>query len=252
MQSLLYKKSPNDNIVTTADGSNTLFSTKYNQNFHSEKDGAINESLYKHIIPALTHHKEKTSLKILDICFGLGYNTFLTILENQKSDTPKKLEIISPELDATLVNNLKDFKYPDEFKKINHIIDEISTNHHYEDESVKIMVFIKNARELIKNLSDIDIVYQDAFSSDSNKELWSVEYFRDIKNAMNLDGILTTYSVATPVRLSLYENDFYVYENRSEFCRRATCAFLEPQQLPNFVDMELKKSRNKEAKAIYD
>ena len=241
-----------NNIVATADGSNTLFSQQYKQNFHSQKDGAIRESLYKHIVPALTHHKEKTCLKILDICFGLGYNTFLTILENQKLSNPKKLEIVSPELDAELINKLKYFKYPDEFKKISHIIDEISTNYSYEDELTKVTVFIKNARELIKNISDVDIVYQDAFSSDTNKELWSVEYFRDIKNAMNLDGILTTYSVATPVRLSLHENDFYIYENRSEFCRRATLAFLEPQQLRNFVDMELKKSRNKEAKAIYD
>ena len=37
-------------IVETSDGSNTLFSTKYNQAYHSIKDGAIQESLQKHIL----------------------------------------------------------------------------------------------------------------------------------------------------------------------------------------------------------
>jgi tRNA U34 5-methylaminomethyl-2-thiouridine-forming methyltransferase MnmC len=239
-------------IVATADGSNTLYSQKYNQNFHSCKDGATNESLYKHIIPALTHHKNKDNLRILDICFGLGYNTFLTILQNKKSPVPKKIEIISPELDGKLVGSLKDFSYPDEFQSIKNIIAEVSENKFYEDNFLKITVLIEEAREVVKSVKNIDIVYQDAFSSDTNRELWSVEYFHDIKKAMNLDGILTTYSVATPVRLSLFENDFFIYENKSEFCRRGTLAFLKPQSIDNFVDMQLKKTRNPDAKPIFD
>jgi tRNA U34 5-methylaminomethyl-2-thiouridine-forming methyltransferase MnmC len=71
------------NEIETGDGSNTLFSKEYNEHYHSTKDGAINESLYKHIIPAITHHKDKKSLKILDICFGLGYNTLATLHYNK-------------------------------------------------------------------------------------------------------------------------------------------------------------------------
>ena len=239
-------------IVATADGSNTLYSTKYSQNFHSCKDGAINESLYKHIIPALNHHKNKENLRILDICFGLGYNTFLTILQNKKSTSPKKIEIISPELDGNLIRSLKDFAYPSEFEPIKDIICEVSQNGFYEDDLLKITVFIQDARDVVRNVKNIDIVYQDAFSSDTNRELWSVEFFHDIKQAMNSDAILTTYSVATPVRLSLFENDFFIYENKSEFCRRGTLAFLKPQSIDNFVDMQLKKTRNPDAKPIYD
>ncbi|MFW2582201.1 hypothetical protein ACN5OZ_11490, partial [Aliarcobacter butzleri] len=70
----------NQNIlVTTLDGSNTLFSTKYNQHFHNTEDGAINEALSKHIIPTFFYHQNKKELNILDICFGIGYNTFSTI-----------------------------------------------------------------------------------------------------------------------------------------------------------------------------
>ena len=68
-----------NSIVPTKDGSNTLFSKLYNQHYHNPDDGAINEALSKHIIPAFTFHKQKKELNILDICFGIGYNTFSTI-----------------------------------------------------------------------------------------------------------------------------------------------------------------------------
>ena len=68
-----------NSIVATKDGSNTLFSKLYNQHYHNPDDGAINEALSKHIIPAFTFHKDKRELNILDICFGIGYNTFSTI-----------------------------------------------------------------------------------------------------------------------------------------------------------------------------
>lgn len=50
-----------NSIVATKDGSNTLFSARYNQHYHNPDDGAIQESLTKHIIPTLEFHKEKKS-----------------------------------------------------------------------------------------------------------------------------------------------------------------------------------------------
>ena len=68
-------------LILTEDGSYTLYSKKYEQHFHSVKAGAVNESLSKHVIPALNFSKNDNSkeLNILDICFGIGYNTFSTI-----------------------------------------------------------------------------------------------------------------------------------------------------------------------------
>ena len=64
--------------VTTNDGTLTLKSEKYNECYHSS-EGAVTETLYKHIYPAFSV-VDKDEIKILDICFGLGYNTFLSIL----------------------------------------------------------------------------------------------------------------------------------------------------------------------------
>ncbi|RXJ68000.1 hypothetical protein CRV08_09330 [Halarcobacter ebronensis] len=240
-------------FIKTIDGSNTLFSTKYNQHFHDLKTGAIQEALTKHIIPSFEYHKNKKNLKILDICFGIGYNTLSTLYYLQKNNLDIKLEIYSPEFDLELINSLKEFVYPEEFKGLESIIKELLENKRYETETLKIELFIGDAREYIKTLKEIDIVYQDAFSSEVNSELWSVEYFKDIFEATKDDCIVTTYSIATNVRLSLYEAGFEIYEINPKGNRKQTFALKQKKESKaKYIDMELKKQRNKEAKAIYD
>ena len=241
-------------LVKTQDNSNTLFSTKYNQHFHDVDTGAIKESLIKHVIPALDFHKEKKHLKILDICFGLGYNTFATINYVLENNLDISLEIYSPELDLELINSLKEFEYPKEFEKIKNIIDTTLSNHFYEDKKIKIELFIGDAREYVKSLNNLDIVYQDAFSSEVNSELWTVEYFKDIFNSTNKTAIVTTYSIASNVRLSLYKAGFEIYQIRPHK-KKQTFAIKEKKDLNSeckYIDMVLKKQRNKELEALYD
>ena len=243
-----------NSIVATKDGSNTLFSKLYNQHYHNPDDGAINEALSKHIIPAFTFHKDKKELFILDICFGIGYNTFSTIYYVIKNNIDVKLNIFSPELDGNLVKSLETFEFPKEFENIKHIIKSVAQTGKYEDKKIKIEVFIGDARDYIRNLekNSFDIVYQDAFSSDVNFELWTKEYFDDIYKLCNDTCIMSSYAIATPIRLSMYEAGFFIYENRP-VKRKITLAFKQKQDLiEKYVDMELKKQRNKEAVALHD
>lgn len=242
-----------DNFVKTIDNSNTLFSEKYNQYFHDLKTGAINESLQKHVIPAINYHKNKKTLKILDICFGLGYNTLSTINYIIENSLDINLKIYSPELDLDLIKSLEKFNYPNKFIDIIHIIKNLSKEFKYKDEKIEIELFIGDAREYIKKLDSIDIVYQDAFSSEVNRELWSVEYFKDIYKITSKDSIITTYSISTPVRLSLFEAGFKIYEINPTGNRKQTIALKNLLDIDaKYIDMELKKQRNKEAQAIYD
>ena len=238
--------------VITKDGSATLFSSKYNQHFHDLDTGAIEESLTKHVLPALDFHKDKTELNILDICFGIGYNTFSTIYYLLKNKANIKLNVYSPELDFELIKSLYNFDFPKEFDDIKHIIKEIALTQNYQDEQFDIKVHIGDARQYIKNLKNIDIVYQDAFSSEVNCELWTVEYFKDIYQACNENAVVTTYSVSTPVRLSMNEAGFEIYEIRP-VKKKQTLGFKQKQNIEaKYIDMELKKQRNTEARAIYD
>ncbi len=236
----------------TQDGTTTLYSKEFDECYHSTKDGALQESLQKHILPAFSLCQNKKQLTILDICYGLGYNTLTTLYYHRKNRLKSKLHIISPELDKALVQSLKEFEYPEEFSDLQDIINSLSQNFYYEDENYKIEILIGDAREQICNISTpIDIVYQDAFSPKKNPALWSKEYFTDIKSVASKDIIVTTYSSATPVRMSLYENGFLLYAPPKSSVRSGTIASLKELPL-EVIDMELKKQRNPNAKAIYD
>lgn len=239
-------------MVTTIDGSNTLFSKEYNQHYHNVDDGAINEALSKHVIPALEFHKAKSHLRILDICFGLGYNTFCTLFYILEQNLTHTVEIFTPELDPDLIESLKTFNYPKEFDILQPIIQELLASKSYKSDRFCINLHIADARDYVKGLNNIDIVYQDAFSSEVNKELWTVEYFTDIFNACSNESILTTYSIATPVRLSLYKAGFFIYEYVPTK-RKITLAFNnKASSMGKYIDMELKQQRNKEAKPLLD
>ncbi len=164
--------------------------------------------------------------------------------------------IYSPELDGELLKNLSNFKYPKEFQSILDIIQTLSRNLYYKDGKIEIEIFRGDAREYLQNLSKknifFDIVYQDPFSSEVNKSLWTVEYFKDIYCLLNNDAIVTTYSIATPVRLGMYESGLNIYEIISGDKRKSTIALKEKIDKYKYIDMELKKQRNVDAKSLRD
>ena len=251
----MYNKKLRDQkkIVLCEDGTNTLYSKEFNEPYHSTKDGALHESLEKHVKPALALTKNKTQLTILDICFGLGYNTFATLYYIKKHKLSIKVHILSPEFDEGLVRSLATFDYPKEFESIKPIIQAISQNLFYEDEQFKIEILLGDARKSIPQIKEkIDIVYQDAFSPAHNPLLWTTEYFKDIKAICKEDALLTTYSTAAAVRLGLYENNFLIFVHRAQMMRYSTVASLKMLEDVEYINMELKKQRNAEARSMKD
>jgi len=255
MEFLVYNETirPQKELVLCEDGTNTLYSKEFDEPYHSTKDGALHESLEKHVKPAFTIKKEKQQLTILDICFGLGYNTLATLYYIKKQKFSTKVHILSPEFDEGLIRSLKDFDYPSEFNEIKHIIDAVSNDLFYEDEQFKIEILPGDARKSIPKIKEkIDIVYQDAFSPAHNPLLWTTEYFKDIRAICKEDAILTTYSTAAAIRLGVYENDFLVFIHRAEMMRYSTVASLKMLDELEYIDMELKKERNPTARSMKD
>ncbi len=251
----IYNKTlrPEKKVILCEDGSKTLFSKEFNEPYHSTKDGALHESLEKHVKPALNLQKNKCSLTILDICFGLGYNTFATIYYIKKHNLSTKVHILSPEFDEGLVASLSSFDYPPEFDSIKDIINTVSQNNYYEDEQFKIEVLLGDARQTVPQIKEkVDVIYQDAFSPTHNPLLWTREFFADIAKISKPDTILTTYSTAASVRLGLYENGFLIFVYYPEMARYSTIA--SPLMLENleYIDMELKKVRNPTAQSFRD
>ena len=81
----------------TDDGSIGLFSGDYDDIFHS-RYGALTEAYEKFILPInLEKYLNKAELNVLDICYGIGYNTkaFLNHLINEIIKTKGNVSIYS-------------------------------------------------------------------------------------------------------------------------------------------------------------
>lgn len=239
-------------LTLSEDGSYTAYSKEYDEHYHSTRDGALFESMQKHVIPAFSVI-QKDEVNILDICYGLGFNTLATLLYVEENFPEKKINIYSPELDGDLIKSLIHFTYPKEFEKYTEIIIALSEDGVYENDKLYIELFVGDAREYIKRFTNkFDIVYQDAFSPSTNPILWTKEYFSDIKNAMQDEGVLTTYSIALKIRLALHQNGFNLYLNEGAEYRVATVASC--QKLENYtkVDMEHKIFCNPKVEPLLD
>jgi tRNA U34 5-methylaminomethyl-2-thiouridine-forming methyltransferase MnmC len=243
-----------EKLVKTEDGSYTCHSEMFDECYHSTRDGALQESLKKHIEPAFSLiNSSKSHLRILDICFGLGYNTLTTLYYVKQNQLPYKLHIVSPEFDEALVRSLVDFPYPEPLQPFQSVITAIAQQGWYEDERVRIDVIFGDARHFLRTTDLMfDIVYQDAFSPKKNPLLWTQEYFADLADHLNSDAIVTTYSSATPVRMGMVANNLFVYEPPKAGVRSGTIASPSSELPLTPIDMALKKQRNPHAASLYD
>lgn len=239
--------------VMTGDGSQTLYSAEFDETYHSDRDGALYETLQKHVLSAFRLKGEQEKLMILDICFGLGYNTLATLYYIQKKKLATKIHIISPEIDRGLVESLASFVYPREFAALLPIIEALSRDLFYEDAQFRIEILIGDARQLLPQIKEkFDIVYQDAFSPAHNPMLWTREYFAQIRSMIKEDGVLTTYSIAADVRMGLHENGFNLFMLSGENIRSWMVASPWMWEGLDFIDMQLKIKRNPHAKSLRD
>lgn len=243
--------------VVTSDGSTTLYSSEFQEHYHSVRDGAWRESLEKHVKPGLEliGFRQRSHLTVLDICFGLGYNTLVTLWYLDQQRYQGTVVIHAPEMDGALLNALPTLLYPTELAPYRACLDGIARERHYQCGSVKVVVYEGDARVYIKQAHEMfDLVYQDAFSPRKNPELWSLEYFQAMRERCAAHAVLTTYSQATPVRLALHLAGFLLYHPqvaREAAIRPGTIASLAPLDLYP-IDLVTKLQRSDAAYPLRD
>jgi tRNA U34 5-methylaminomethyl-2-thiouridine-forming methyltransferase MnmC len=222
------------NANKTADGSFTLYSERFGEHYHSVTEGALRESLYKHVYPAMRYSSALTrrSIGVLDICFGLGYNTLCTIFELTKAGYDGFTRIVSPEADHALIAQLESFAYPDELERLKPILRSLIAHGRYESDRFGVELVIGDAAAFARELNDtFDIVYHDPFSLNKNAALWSAEYFGAIYRLLAPHGVLTTYSASHNARAVMRSQGFLLYTHDfapEDNLRRGTIAAKNP------------------------
>lgn len=138
--------------IETADGSISLYNIDVKDVYHS-KVGAYTEALHKYVLPSgiLEFAATNNSVKILDVCYGLGYNARTAISEIIKINPEIEIHISALENDpvvlafSTLVNyenyenNLNDLFFAEINNQIN--VEKILIN--YLEEIAHQMPYIK-------------------------------------------------------------------------------------------------------------
>lgn len=199
--------------IITKDLSVTFHNEKFDESYKC-LGGAASESRIKFVGPCrIAELAKKGSIKILDVCFGLGYNAAAAIDAALESNPDCKLEIIGLENDPEVFDIIKELDAP--FKHYN-IIKKLSANNlEFADKNLRVKIILDDARKSVKRLSKenegkFDAVFFDPFSPKKCPELWTLEFLEDIKNLMKKGAILATYSCATHVRNKLKELGFDV------------------------------------------
>jgi len=200
------------------DGENTSFTANDGGTFGGMGTGTSDLHIGRRTDGATFFNGTMDEVTLLDICFGLGYNTAAALDTIRRNNPSCKIQVICLENDESVLGDLQDINA--EFEHY-HIIKEAAANKHYAKDGIHIEIVMGNALDTIKNLDNqFDAVFLDPFSPKKCPELWTQEFFEDIKKQMKPGSLMATYSCATLVRQNLRDVGFHVL-NGPIFGRKA-------------------------------
>ncbi len=241
-------------MVPTGDGSFTLYSEAAAEHYHSTKDGAYNEALHKHVYPAWEYRiRQREHARILDLGFGIGYNTLALLQLLEEKNYGGRVEILALEKDIGLLASLPGFPYPAVLARLRPLLADLIARGVCEESRCRLELVTVEARDWLRKFKGpVDVIFHDPFSPLKNPTLWTRECFAEYRRIGAPDLLVTTYSTASAVRFGLYENGFRIYENRpAALVRSSTLATPGMLPLPE-IDMELKRIRNPAAASLRD
>ncbi len=192
--------------VITGDGSVSVYMDEYGETMHTTS-GAYEEAYRKHILPSGILSVEKPVVRILDVGFGLGYNTLCLIEEMRKLKRKTGIEIVGLEYDRSYSDIISSISFSDSRETIYRSIKSLFVDGFVEDDNWSAVIVFGDARKSVHTLKGqlFDAVFHDPFSPSKNPELWTVEFFRKIASLMNDNAVLTTYSSAFQIRRAMFE-----------------------------------------------
>lgn len=204
-------------LHTTEDGSLTLYAPTFGEHYHSTH-GAVQES--EHIYLGLALRERMSSwregdapLRLFEVGFGTGLNALLSWREAEERHIP--LQYYS----------IEKFPLPPEIYEALHyeglgqereVKDQLLRLHTAPwDEAVELSPFFT----LYKLRGDLttctfperlSVIYYDAFSPESQPELWAEELFQRLGKVACSGAILSTYCAKGEVRRRLQRSGFLV------------------------------------------
>ncbi len=235
----------------TQDGSFTFFSKEFEESFHSH-GGAIQEAFQKFVRATNLEQKaDGDRLCLLDVCYGLGYNT-AAALETIWSIHPDcHVTVYALELDVSVARAaiaaplLETWAPP-----VQQVLRAIAQDHQCLTSRLTAFLLLGDARQTIQTLVtqsfQADAVFLDPFSPRRCPQLWTVEFLQQVTQCLAPRGRLATYSRSACVRSALQQAGLQIgtiplgadHPQHSHQWAQGTVAAFDSQELTPLTLME--------------
>ncbi|MGV0023473.1 tRNA (5-methylaminomethyl-2-thiouridine)(34)-methyltransferase MnmD [Phormidesmis priestleyi] len=197
----------------TGDGSFTFFSAEYGEAFHSQF-GARQEAKSKFVEPTLLKQKAdlfespargRSSLKLLDICYGLGYNTAAALEAIWQVNPDCQVNVVALEIDATVPQSAIAHQLLNAWQpEIQTSLTTLAQSGTVKTSRLDAQLKLGDARQTLPLESEpFDAIFLDPFSPPHCPQLWTIEFLSLVARLLKSDGRLATYSCAAAVRAAL-------------------------------------------------
>jgi len=212
-------------LTKTDDDSNTLFSDRYQQTYHSTF-GARTESSHVFLHGSGVYDRlcTKQPTRVLEIGFGLGLNCLLCADSAQANNTSLSYTGIEhAPISAAALNELNYGQWLGSPSLTNDLAQILMDLQPYSQVTARgslgqyceLSLYVDDATSplLLKNLRQCtryDAIFLDAFSPDVNPECWTSTFFEQLRLLLAPNGRLATYCVKGSVRRNLKKAGFNV------------------------------------------
>ncbi|MBW4487011.1 MAG: hypothetical protein KME12_04400 [Trichocoleus desertorum ATA4-8-CV12] len=192
----------------TNDGSFTFFSEEFNETFHSSQ-GAKAEAFLKFAKATdLVEKAQQGRVRLLDVCYGLGYNTAAALETIWTANADCQVEVYGLELDATVPQAAIAPPLIESWSPtVQTILIALAKEHEYKSDRLHAKILLGDARQTIQSLAasqfQADAIFFDPFSPRRCPQLWTVEFYTQVVGCLAPTGKLATYSRSASVRSAM-------------------------------------------------
>ncbi|MEM8829374.1 MAG: MnmC family methyltransferase [Cyanobacteria bacterium P01_G01_bin.19] len=200
----------------TGDGSYTFYSPEFQEAFHSSF-GAKQEAEVRYVEPCQIKQlaATKSTIKLLDICYGLGYNSAAALDAIWSINPECKIELYALEISADVPRQaIKHALLAQWRSPVSQLLSELGNELSVNNKLLAAKLLLGDARQTIQSLVragwQADAIFLDPFSPRKCPQLWTVDFIALVAKCLDERGKLATYSCSAAVRTALILNQLQI------------------------------------------
>ena len=201
--------------VACKDGSWTFYNELVGEAYHTPLGAALEAREKFAAAVGLEVLAKKGRVVILDVCYGLGYNTAAALERIHATNPSCEVVVYGLESDRSIVVDALRLPFPfahkEVFSALASSFDEGQASFVFTQGNVSLTVLVGDARVRVAEVAErFDVVFFDPFSPSKQPEMWSDSFLRSVRDRCAPGAVLVTYSCARKVRESLASAGFLV------------------------------------------